>query len=94
MTCPGDSDRLFGPRVDSSCRQFDFTLEFEDVVFGCIPAAVFIILSPINIFQLLRVSKIGLRQWNMLLACRLVSYPTSKQQCMLNVSLGRTRRAI
>ncbi|KAK3690284.1 ABC transporter [Podospora appendiculata] len=45
MDCPPRSDQSFGPRVDPACRAFDFTLQFEDVVLACLPAAVFLLLS-------------------------------------------------
>ncbi|KAK9802300.1 putative ABC transporter [Seiridium cardinale] len=48
-TCLSSSDRTFGPRVDPSCRSFDFTLLFEDVFFTCIPAALFLSLLPSHI---------------------------------------------
>ncbi|KAJ5641399.1 hypothetical protein N7490_005399 [Penicillium lividum] len=41
-TCE-DSDHQFGPRVASSCRDFDFTLLFEDAFLTIIPAAIFIV---------------------------------------------------
>lgn len=52
--CPVDADNLFGPRVDPSCRLFDFTLLFEDAIFVALPASVFLLLLP---FQLRRLSK-------------------------------------
>ncbi|KAF2725176.1 P-loop containing nucleoside triphosphate hydrolase protein [Polychaeton citri CBS 116435] len=54
MACPPTSDRTFGPRVNQSCRPFDFTLQFEDVVFTCIPTALFLLLSLPEIFLLLK----------------------------------------
>ncbi|KAL0931143.1 ABC transporter [Colletotrichum truncatum] len=54
MSCPAFSDRAFGPRVHTNCRSFDFTLQFEDVLFACLPAALFILLAPPRITQLLR----------------------------------------
>lgn len=54
MACPAFSDRSFGPRVDSDCRSFDFTLRFEDIFFGCLPSALFILLAPSRIGLLLR----------------------------------------
>ncbi|KAJ5107116.1 ABC transporter [Penicillium angulare] len=49
MSCPLGSDREFGPRVHSGCRSFDFTLEFEDCILACLPAAVFLALSTTSI---------------------------------------------
>ncbi|KAK5989200.1 ABC multidrug transporter B [Cladobotryum mycophilum] len=45
MHCPPGADRSFGPQVDSRCRGFDFTLQFQDIFFVCVPSAVFIFLS-------------------------------------------------
>ncbi|KAH7165351.1 ABC transporter [Dactylonectria macrodidyma] len=53
-TCLPAWDHSFGPRVKKSCRSFDFTLKFEDVIFGCIPAAVFICLLPWMVWRLLK----------------------------------------
>lgn len=55
-TCLLAWDQSFGPRVNTLCRSFDFTLQFEDVIFACVPAAVFICLLPWNIFRLLKSS--------------------------------------
>lgn len=52
LTCLPFSDRLFGPRVDPSCRAFDFTLFFEDVFFACLPAAVSFPLLPFQVTAL------------------------------------------
>ncbi|KAI0886932.1 ABC transporter [Annulohypoxylon maeteangense] len=51
--CSPGSDRAFGPRVDPDCRSFDFTLQFEDIFFACLPAAVFLALLPARITALL-----------------------------------------
>ncbi|KAI0126762.1 ABC transporter [Xylariales sp. AK1849] len=48
------SDKSFGPRVDTSCRAFDFTLLFEDIFFATLPAAVFLSLLPPHITFLAR----------------------------------------
>lgn len=52
-SCPSGSDGAFGPRVDPACRSFDFTLQFEDIFFACLPAAVFLLLLPTRIAPLL-----------------------------------------
>ncbi|KAI1762970.1 ABC transporter [Hypoxylon sp. FL1150] len=60
MSClwlPDYSDGAFGPRVDPACRSFDFTLQFEDVFFACLPAAIFLALLPARIAPLLLNSK-------------------------------------
>lgn len=43
-SCYAGSDRQFGPRVAVNCRNFDFTLLFEDAVLTILPAGVFVIL--------------------------------------------------
>ncbi|KAL7947355.1 P-loop containing nucleoside triphosphate hydrolase protein [Trichoderma barbatum] len=69
MDCPPGSERRFGPQVDPRCRQFDFTLLFEDIFFVCLPAALFLVLAPIQIWGLFRrraafsVRSRGLRRW-------------------------------
>ena len=51
-TCSPTSDRVFGPRVDPSCRALDFTLLFGDTILTCLPAAVFVLLLPAHIVAL------------------------------------------
>ncbi|KJZ74889.1 hypothetical protein HIM_05798 [Hirsutella minnesotensis 3608] len=55
--CAEGMDSFFGPRVDQSCRSFDFTLEFEDIVIACLPAAFFLLLLPGEAFLHLRKSQ-------------------------------------
>ncbi|RAH47723.1 P-loop containing nucleoside triphosphate hydrolase protein [Aspergillus brunneoviolaceus CBS 621.78] len=40
--CPRGSDNSFGPVVNVHCREFDFTLLFEDVVLVSLPSFVFL----------------------------------------------------
>ncbi|KAK4452862.1 hypothetical protein QBC34DRAFT_18634 [Podospora aff. communis PSN243] len=47
--CPSNSDGHFGPRVDSACRAFDFSLLFEDAFFVALPAALFLLLLPLRL---------------------------------------------
>ncbi|ATY62911.1 multidrug resistance-associated [Cordyceps militaris] len=44
-------DAQFGPRVDTACRSFDFTLYFEDVVFGVVPNAIFVIIAVLSLIS-------------------------------------------
>lgn len=44
--CSPNGDNWFGPRVDVNCRDFDFTLLFEDAFFVILPAALFLLLLP------------------------------------------------
>ncbi|KAF3810805.1 ABC transporter FUM19 [Colletotrichum gloeosporioides] len=67
MSCPSLSDQSFGPRVHPECRSFDFTLQFEDILFACIPSAVFILLAPTRIVHLLRQpTAFAVRSWLLL----------------------------
>ena len=72
MDCPEGSDLRFGPRVDSRCRSFDFSLLFEDVVFGTIPSGVFILLAPLGLY-LLSKQAIRFSHESKLLRAKLVS---------------------
>ncbi|KAH7359713.1 multidrug resistance-associated protein [Pyrenochaeta sp. MPI-SDFR-AT-0127] len=47
--CRATSDRSFGPRVDPSCRAFDFTLFFEDIFCAGFPPVVLLVLLPFRI---------------------------------------------
>lgn len=49
MLCP--ADHLLGPRVDESCRALDFTLFFEDLVLGCVPPAILLLLVPFALYH-------------------------------------------
>ncbi|KAF2444598.1 putative multidrug resistance-associated protein [Karstenula rhodostoma CBS 690.94] len=51
-------DNAIGPRVDPSCRSFDFTLYFEDLCFSIAPNAVLLILVALPIARLLRAQNI------------------------------------
>ncbi|PYI28858.1 P-loop containing nucleoside triphosphate hydrolase protein [Aspergillus indologenus CBS 114.80] len=51
--CPSVSDNSFGPVVSGYCREFDFTLLFEDVVLVFIPSFVFLTIHIIRIACLL-----------------------------------------
>lgn len=44
--CLPNAENQFGPRVNIACREFDFTLLFEDSFFVILPAVVFLILLP------------------------------------------------
>jgi hypothetical protein len=49
ILCLSTNDWTLGPRVDPSCRSFDFTLFFEDIFFACFPTAIFFLLLPFHI---------------------------------------------
>lgn len=51
-------DEAVGPRVDSSCRSFDFTLHFEDLLFSIAPNAVLLVLVAQPVARLLRAQTI------------------------------------
>lgn len=64
LACPFDSDNQFGPRVNVACRLFDFTLLFEDVFFGVLPAALFLLLVASRL-QYLRTAPIKLTSYKL-----------------------------
>lgn len=51
-------DAQFGPRVNTACRSFDFTLYFEDVVFGIATNAAFILCSILPCISLIKRRKL------------------------------------
>lgn len=70
--CLPDSDAIFGPQVDSTCRSFDFTLYFEDIFLLCLPATVFILLLPATVISLLS-RPVVIKRNSKLLAAKIVS---------------------
>ncbi|KAI3332982.1 ABC transporter [Ustulina deusta] len=53
--CPSNADLSFGPAIDSRCRDgFDFTLLFEESILSLIPAALFILVSPLRLVYLVK----------------------------------------
>lgn len=73
ISCPAWSDQTFGPRIDPACREFDFTLLFEDVVFSAVPVAVFLVLAIARIFQL----------WSRPRKCFALTYKSSSKLAVL-----------
>jgi hypothetical protein len=67
--CPSDADNWLGPRVDTSCRSFDFTLLFEDSFFIALPAAIFLLVQPIQLHRLFtaltKVNSYALATWKL-----------------------------
>ncbi|KAM3513105.1 hypothetical protein MY11210_003217 [Beauveria gryllotalpidicola] len=47
-------DAQFGPRVDTVCRSFDFTLYFEDAVLSAVPNAIFVLIAMLPLTSMLR----------------------------------------
>ncbi|KAJ6784421.1 hypothetical protein PWT90_09986 [Aphanocladium album] len=47
-------DAQFGPRVDTACRPFDFTLYFEDIILSIAPNATFLLVATVSSIALLR----------------------------------------
>jgi hypothetical protein len=72
MACPPSSDRSFGPRVNLNCRTFDFTLQFEDIILGSIPEAIFLLFSIPQVVVLLRKKQSVTRKWGLLFAAKIV----------------------
>ncbi|CRG91304.1 ABC transporter C family member 3 [Talaromyces islandicus] len=52
-------DAAFGPRVNPSCRAFDFTLLFEDILLTILPNVVFILLLPVLVYNLFRTPNVA-----------------------------------
>lgn len=72
LGCSAGADNLLGPRIDKSCRSFDFTLLFEDAFFSVIPACVFLLLLPVHLWQLIKmptkVKSYALATWKLVRA--------------------------
>jgi ATP-binding cassette subfamily C (CFTR/MRP) protein 1 len=49
-SCDQLADRLFGPTI--KCSQFDFTLTFEQSIFGIGISALFLLWFPLKIWRL------------------------------------------
>ncbi|PYI04583.1 multidrug resistance-associated protein [Aspergillus sclerotiicarbonarius CBS 121057] len=58
-SCPSNSENQFGPRVNSACRPFDFTLIFEDAFFSILPSTILLLLL-LPRLELLRRSSVKL----------------------------------
>ncbi|RAK99511.1 ABC transporter [Aspergillus ibericus CBS 121593] len=58
-SCPSNSENLFGPRVNSACRPFDFTLIFEDAFFSILPSTILLLLL-LPRFEILRRASVKL----------------------------------
>lgn len=73
--CSFEADNAFGPVMNSGCRDgFDFTLLFEQAIFGLIPAVAFLIFSPVRLQSL---AKCEVRiQFNRLRSAKLVRTST------------------
>ncbi|KAH8668572.1 ABC transporter [Xylariales sp. PMI_506] len=69
--CSPNSDNLFGPRVNTNCRDFDFTLLFEDAFFAVLPAALFLVLGLLAVLFVLHLLFIVSRLRNPQLYTRL-----------------------
>ncbi|UKZ84066.1 hypothetical protein TrVFT333_011882 [Trichoderma virens FT-333] len=76
--CPAGADNRFGPRVNPSCRSFDFTLLFEDAIFTALPAALFLVLIPIQLWRIsrttIKIDSYILATWKLVLLGILFSF--------------------
>ncbi|KAH7024666.1 P-loop containing nucleoside triphosphate hydrolase protein [Microdochium trichocladiopsis] len=52
MPCSKGSDQGIGPQIDPACREFDFTLLFEDIFFGVVPYGLFLLFVSVRIWLL------------------------------------------
>jgi hypothetical protein len=73
----GCGDGLFGPGLNSICRGgFDFTLLFEDSILNLLPAASFLLLAPLRIWQLARrsnqIRRSSIYPWKLIAASILI----------------------
>lgn len=73
----GCGDGLFGPGLNSICRGgFDFTLLFEDSILNLLPAACFLLLAPLRIWQLARrrdqIRRSSIYPWKLIAASILI----------------------
>ncbi|CAI7588489.1 unnamed protein product [Penicillium discolor] len=50
--CLSVADAALGPRVNVACRNFDFTVYFEDLFFVCLPTALFLLGLPASLWLL------------------------------------------
>ncbi|KAI2695411.1 hypothetical protein CBS147332_9340 [Penicillium roqueforti] len=72
LGCPLEADNSFGPVTNPGCRDgFDFTLLFEQAIFGLVPAVAFLIISPVRLHIL---AKCDVRiQFNKLRSAKLIT---------------------
>lgn len=68
--CYAGSDRQFGPRVAINCRNFDFTLLFEDAVLILLPSSLFMVLFLARL-EILRRNPVKVMSYK-LAACKVV----------------------
>lgn len=54
QACLPGSDSKFGPAVAHECRQFDFTLYFEQIFLSLVPSLFLILLFPIRVVAIFR----------------------------------------
>ena len=50
------NDKQFGPAVRGCGDAFDFTLMFEQTILSIAPSALFLLVLPVKLYQLLRAS--------------------------------------
>ncbi|KAK6438978.1 hypothetical protein LTR95_004823 [Oleoguttula sp. CCFEE 5521] len=82
-----------------ACRAFDFTLEFEDVVFGIVPAAVFLCCAVVNGAALIRRPKAAAtRSWSLAAKMAVWSAVSTAQLafciCRTKVTQYQTRASV
>lgn len=67
------ADQEFGPRVQVRCREFDFTVTFEQSILSILPSALFIVLASIRIYVLIQKSpKVHGRYWQISKVVRII----------------------
>jgi hypothetical protein len=81
IQCLFGGDDQFGPRIDTACRSFDFTLLFEDTILTILPTVLFLLVGVSRLFVLRHVSK-KLKAWNLAIVkqvCLRSSMPKSEE---------------
>ncbi|KAJ5698780.1 hypothetical protein N7462_000785 [Penicillium macrosclerotiorum] len=98
MSCPVGSDDVFGPRVLSECRSFDFTLLFEDAIFSLLPAALFLVLALCRLSVLIRapikVTSHRLATWKLISLAILLALHILYLAFQLQTSLLHTKTSL
>ena len=85
--CPFNGDNQVGPRVDTNCRPFDFTLLFEDSFFVALPAALFLLLLPLRLRALskapVKMNSYRLAVWKLVIAVLLPPAICMAEYCIV-----------
>ncbi|PWY72973.1 multidrug resistance-associated protein [Aspergillus heteromorphus CBS 117.55] len=97
--CSLDADNVFGPVVVHACRDgFDFTLLFEQSIFGLIPAVAFLLASPLRVRQLakkdVRTERNAMRMAKLILALVFAAMQLALLVCWARNDRPRTQVSV